>query len=77
MTHRGNLMKLFFKFKFRSSWKESLENNTYNGGKKLPSENLLDELNIRMCNVEVLCDLLKDCNLLGALSVLQQPGILL
>lgn len=54
-------------------WIKSLENEGLNNAKRLPAENLLDQLNMRMCTVGVLCNLLEECNLLRALSVFHQP----
>ncbi|KAK0090647.1 hypothetical protein PV325_009390 [Microctonus aethiopoides] len=56
-----------------SIWIKSLENNGLNNVKRLPAENLLDQLNMRMCTVGILCNLLEECNLLRALSVFHQP----
>ncbi|KAL0134814.1 hypothetical protein PUN28_001528 [Cardiocondyla obscurior] len=55
----------------RNLWVESLKRNTGTG--KTPADNLLFELNIKMCTVGILCTLLKDCELNNALSVLHYP----
>jgi len=34
------------------------------------------ELNVKMCTVEILCALLRDCELGNVLSVLRYPGII-
>ncbi|XP_043283063.1 mucosa-associated lymphoid tissue lymphoma translocation protein 1-like isoform X2 [Venturia canescens] len=54
-----------------ASWLNTLEDSG-NSSKK-SAENLLFQLNTRMCTVGILSTLLEDCNLLGALSILRQP----
>ncbi|XP_044576798.1 mucosa-associated lymphoid tissue lymphoma translocation protein 1 homolog isoform X2 [Cotesia glomerata] len=44
--------------------------------KSSPAENLLDELNIRMCTVRILGKLLENCKLLRALSIIHEPQAL-
>ncbi|XP_034946464.1 mucosa-associated lymphoid tissue lymphoma translocation protein 1-like [Chelonus insularis] len=56
-----------------ASWIKYLNNDESNGTKKTPGENLLDQLNMRMCTVEILGHLLKDSELLDALSIIHQP----
>ncbi|XP_071569468.1 mucosa-associated lymphoid tissue lymphoma translocation protein 1 [Temnothorax nylanderi] len=53
------------------SWLQSLERNT--SATKTPADNLLFELNVKMCTVGILCTLLRDCELGDALSVLHYP----
>ncbi|XP_024890519.1 mucosa-associated lymphoid tissue lymphoma translocation protein 1-like isoform X2 [Temnothorax curvispinosus] len=55
----------------RKSWLQSLERNT--SATKTPADNLLFELNVKMCTVGILCTLLRDCELGDALSVLHYP----
>ncbi|XP_050450333.1 mucosa-associated lymphoid tissue lymphoma translocation protein 1-like [Cataglyphis hispanica] len=54
-----------------NSWLQSLEQNI--NMTKTPADNLLFELNIKMCTVGVLCTLLRDCELGNVLSVLHDP----
>lgn len=67
---------LFFIFSYifvcRNSWLQCLEQNI--NMTKTPADNLLFELNIKMCTVGVLCTLLRDCELGNVLSVLHDPG---
>lgn len=51
-----------------------MEKNIFNDENQKPAENLLHELNMRLCNVGVLCTLLEECNLLMALSIFRHPG---
>ncbi|XP_012522759.1 mucosa-associated lymphoid tissue lymphoma translocation protein 1 [Monomorium pharaonis] len=53
------------------SWLQSLERST--STTKTPADNLLFELNIKMCTVGILCTLLRDCELGNVLSVLHYP----
>lgn len=53
------------------SWLQSLEQNT--SAAKTPADNLLFELNVKMCTVGILCTLLRDCELSNVLSVLHYP----
>ncbi|XP_071641084.1 mucosa-associated lymphoid tissue lymphoma translocation protein 1 [Temnothorax longispinosus] len=53
------------------SWLQSLERNI--SAMKTPADNLLFELNVKMCTVGILCTLLRDCELGDALSVLHYP----
>ncbi|KAL6259158.1 hypothetical protein P5V15_009079 [Pogonomyrmex californicus] len=55
----------------QNSWLQSLQRNT--DATKTPADNLLFELNIKMCTVGILCMLLKDCELGNILSVLHNP----
>jgi len=57
----------------RNSWQQSLERNT--NAVKTPADNLLFELNVKMCTVGILCTLLRDCELGNVLSVLHYPGM--
>lgn len=56
----------------RNSWLQSLEQNI--SMTKTPADNLLFELNVKMCTVGILCTLLRDCELGSVLSVLHHPG---
>jgi len=58
---------------YRKSWLQLLQKN--NNIAKTPAENLLFELNIKMCTVGILCTFLRDCELGDVLSVLHHPGI--
>lgn len=55
-----------------NAWLQSLEQNI--STIKTPADNLLFELNIKMCTVGILCTLLRDCELGSVLSVLHHPG---
>ncbi|XP_012223314.1 mucosa-associated lymphoid tissue lymphoma translocation protein 1 homolog [Linepithema humile] len=55
----------------RNSWLRSLEQNM--STTKTPADNLLFELNVKMCTVRVLCTLLRECELGNVLSVLHHP----
>ncbi|XP_072756297.1 mucosa-associated lymphoid tissue lymphoma translocation protein 1 [Anoplolepis gracilipes] len=54
-----------------NSWLQSLEQNI--STTKTPADNLLFELNIKMCTVGILCTLLRDCELDSVLSILHHP----
>ncbi|KMQ86733.1 mucosa-associated lymphoid tissue lymphoma translocation protein 1 [Lasius niger] len=54
-----------------NSWLQSLEQNI--STTKTPADNLLFELNVKMCTVGILCTLLRDCELGSVLSVLHHP----
>ncbi|KAG5345547.1 MALT1 protein, partial [Acromyrmex charruanus] len=54
-----------------NSWLKSLEQNI--NATKTPADNLLFELNVKMCTVGILCTLLRDCELGNVLSVLHYP----
>ncbi|XP_032663908.1 mucosa-associated lymphoid tissue lymphoma translocation protein 1-like [Odontomachus brunneus] len=54
-----------------NSWLQSLQQNT--DSTKTPADNLLFELNVKMCTIGILCTLLKDCELINVLSVLYHP----
>lgn len=56
----------------RNSWIRSLEQNI--NTIKTPADNLLFELNVKMCTVKILCTLLRECELGNVLSVLHHPG---
>ncbi|CAD6201254.1 GSCOCG00000055001-RA-CDS [Cotesia congregata] len=56
------------------SWIKSLDDKM--NSKSSPAENLLDELNIRMCTVRTLGKLLENCKLLRALSIIHEPQAL-
>lgn len=56
-----------------NSWLQSLERNT--SATKTPADNLLFELNVKMCTVGILCTLLRDCELGNVLSVLHYPEL--
>ena len=60
---------------YRNSWLKSLEQNT--NATKTPADNLLFELNVKMCTIGILYTLLRDCELGNVLSVLHYPGIYL
>ncbi|EZA48955.1 hypothetical protein DMN91_011416 [Ooceraea biroi] len=53
------------------SWLQSLQENI--DVAKTPADNLLFELNVKMCTVGILCTLLRDCELGDVLSVLHHP----
>lgn len=63
---------VFYTCVYRNLWLQSLEQNI--GTTKTPADNLLFELNIKMCTVGILCTLLRDCELGSVLSVLHHPG---
>lgn len=54
-----------------NAWLQSLEQNL--STTKTPADNLLFELNIKMCTVGILCTLLRDSELGSVLSVLHHP----
>lgn len=54
-------------------WIKSLESNETNKTKQTPAECLLNHLSMRICTVGVLVDLLEDCNLLRALTIIHLP----
>lgn len=66
------LFIVFYTFICRNAWLQSLEQNI--STIKTPADNLLFELNIKMCTVGILCTLLRDCELGSVLSVLHHPG---
>lgn len=53
---------------------KDLENKA-NLRNETPADQLLLELNTKMCTVEILCTLLENCDLPNILSILQLPGI--
>lgn len=69
------LINLYTFVTHRNVWLQSLERNV--SAAKTPADNLLFELNVKMCTVGILCTLLKDCELGNVLSVLHHPGIYL
>ncbi|KAJ8679277.1 hypothetical protein QAD02_015064 [Eretmocerus hayati] len=60
------------KIDYSSSWINTLHSKV-GSASETPARNLLVELNIKLCTVEILSTLLENCNLLKALSILHYP----
>ncbi|XP_063971863.1 mucosa-associated lymphoid tissue lymphoma translocation protein 1-like [Diachasmimorpha longicaudata] len=69
-VHLGNYVAQ--RLELRPGWVKSLEGRGASRGKESPADDLLYQLNIRLCTVGILGDLMEDCGLLRALSTLRE-----